>query len=332
MKPKIAIDIGTSFTKIYKAKTDVVLIEPTVIALKNKNYARPIACGNDALALIGKVGDDVEIIYPLSNTDIVDFKALVALIEYFVKKIKLPFENISDALLTVQCGSTREVIKKLENALMTAKIYNVCFAEAPVLALIGAGAELSSDTPTAVIDFGGGQTTVCVLTTTGVISGASMEFGGNKLNEMIIKHVEEELNVSISNATAETLKTALASLDEDDETRIVVSGKETSSGKNRSLPIQASQIYKPVKEFVDKVLHLANMILSSLGGDTLSQILKGGVFITGGGSAIYGIEDYVSLSLSLKAEVVNEADISVIKGAGKLVENKELLEKLTLKV
>ena len=79
-------------------------------------------------------------------------------------------------------------------------------------------------------------------------------------------------------------------------------------------------------------MQLANMIFASLDGDTLSQILKSGVFITGGGSAIYGIEDYVSLSLSLKAEVVNEADISVIKGAGKLVENKELLEKLTLKV
>ncbi len=332
MKPKIAIDIGTSFTKIYKSKTDVVLVEPTVIAIKNKNYYRPLACGSNALSLIGKVPEDVEIIFPVSNTDIVDNKALIALLDYFLKKVKLPFEIIGDALLTVQCGSTREIIKRFENALIGSKVYNVCFAEAPVLALIGAGAELSSETPTAVIDFGGGQTTVCVLTTNGVISGVSMEYGGNKLNEMIIAHLEEALNITVSQSVAETVKTSLASIDEDDETKIVISGKETSSGKNRSMQISASQIHKPIREFLDKVMQVANMILSSLGGDTLAQILKGGVFLTGGGSAIYGLEDYVSKALGLKAEVASEAEISVVKGAGKLVENKELLEKLRLRV
>ncbi|MBR6737375.1 MAG: rod shape-determining protein [Clostridia bacterium] len=332
MKPKIAIDIGTSFTKIYKAKTDVVLVEPTVIAVKNGNYSRPVACGKEALSLVGKVADDTQIIFPVSSTDILDYKALVALIEYFVKKIKLPFEVISDVLLTVQCGSTREVIKKFENALIGAKIYNVCFAEAPILALIGAGAELTSDVPSAVIDFGGGQTTVCVLTPEGVISGASMEIGGNHLNQMIMEHTETALNLSISSATAELLKTSLASLDEDDETKIVISGKDNLTGKNRSMQISASQIYKPVREFLGKVLQVANMIISRLGGDTLSQILKSGVYLTGGGSAIYGLGDYVSSSLGIKAEVVSEAEIAVIKGAGKLVENKELLEKLKLKV
>ena len=77
MKPKIAIDIGTSYTKIYKSKADVVLCEPTCIAIKNKNYKTPFACGEDAYALIGQTPENVEIIFPVSNAEITDNKALV---------------------------------------------------------------------------------------------------------------------------------------------------------------------------------------------------------------------------------------------------------------
>lgn len=331
MKPKIAIDVGTSFTKIYKSKADVVLCEPTCIAIKNKNYKTPFACGKDAYDLIGNAPENVKVIFPVSSAEITDNKALVALLCHFVKKIKKPFEIVQDVLLSVGCGSNRETIKKFENALIGAKLYNVCYAESPLLSLIGAGEELSQE-PSTVIDFGGGQTTVCVLTKLGVISGVSAELGGNDLNNMIIKHLDSELNLLISFASAETLKTTLASLDEDDETKIVISGKDTLSGKQRVTQISANQIYKPVKEFIDKVLKIVNVILSSLQSETLNKLTKNGVKLTGGGAGIYGICDYISSALDVKVERGNEWEISAIIGAGTLVENTELLEKLKLKV
>ena len=332
MKPKIAIDIGTSYTKIYKAKADVVLCEPTVIAIKNKNYKEPFACGQEALSLVGKTTEDIEIIFPVKNTEIVDFKALSALLKHFVKKVKNPCERMQDALLTVGCGSTREIIKKFENALISAKLFNACYAESPILSLIGAGVELSENSPVAVIDFGGGQTTVCVLTTTGVISGVSAEIGGNTLNKMIMEHAERELHLAISENTAETLKVSLSSLDEDDENKIVISGKDTLSGKTRSIQISAAEIFPPIKAFTDKVLSITNMIFSSLNDDTVLEIHKNGVYLTGGGSKIYGIADYVGSALGVKTTSAEEGEIAAIIGAGKLVESGELLEKLKLRV
>ena len=332
MKPKIAIDIGTSYTKIYKSKADVVLCEPTCIAIKNKNYKTPFACGEEAYALIGQTPENVEIIFPVSSAEITDNKALVALLTHFIKKIKKPFELVQDALLSVGLGCNRETIKKFENALIGAKLFNVCYAEAPLLAILGAGEELSFDTPLAIIDFGGGQTTVCVLTKAGVISGVSAELGGNDLNKMIVTHLDKEHNLLISLNSAETLKTKLASLDEDDETKIVISGKDTLSGKQRVTQISANEIYKPVKEFTDKILKIVNVILSSLQSETLNKLSNSGIKLTGGGAGIYGICDYISSALDVKVERGNEWEIASIIGGGKLVENTELLEKLKLKV
>ena len=331
MKPKIAIDIGSCYTKIYKLHAGVVLCEPTCIAIKNNNYKTPFAFGEDAYSLIGKTPEGVEIVFPVKNTDIVDFKALVLLLEHFIKKIKKPFEIISSALLSVQCGSNHAIIKNFENALIGAKVYNVCFAELPVLSLIGSGVELSYETPNGIIDFGGEQVTVCVLTQAGVISGASAEFGSNELNKLIVSHFEKNLNFLISLSSAEVLKTQLASLDKDDETKLVVSGKDVLSGKQRVQQVSASDIYQPVKTYVDKVLTIANAIFSSLESETISQLSKNGIHLVGGGVNVYGLSDYVFERLGLKAQVCKEAEIVSIIGAGKLVENVELLEKLKLK-
>ena len=330
MKPKIAIDIGTSYTKIYKSRSDVVLIEPTCIAIQNKNYKTPYAYGQEAYSLIGKTPENVEIIFPVNNTDIVDNKALVALISHFVKKVKTPFEVIKDALLTVECGSNREIIKKFENALIGAKIFNVCYAENPVLALLGVGEEISYETPSAVIDLGGGQTTICVLTKAGVISGASAEIGGNTLNKMIVKHVERELGLIISEHSAEVIKTQIASLNVDDETKTVINGKDILTGKQRVAQISANLIYPAVKEFFDKILNITNVIFSSLSSETIALLQKGGIYVTGGGVNVYGVDEYIGKALGIQTKIYPEAEIASIIGAGKLVESAELLDKLKL--
>ena len=181
--------------------------------------------------------------------------------------------------------------------------------------------------------YGIGRTTATeILTKAGVISGVSAELGGNDLNKMIVSHLDKEHNLLISLSSAETLKTKLASLDEDDETKIVISGKDTLSGKQRVTQISANEIYKPVKEFIDKILKIVNVILSSLQSETLNKLSSSGIKLTGGGAGIYGICDYISSALDIKVERGNEWEIASIIGGGKLVENSELLEKLKLKV
>jgi hypothetical protein len=86
--PKIAIEIGTYYTKIFKSHQDVVLYEPTLIAIHKNNYKKPIAVGYEAEKLLGKAGEKVRVIRPVNNTTITDYKALCSLLNAFINKIK----------------------------------------------------------------------------------------------------------------------------------------------------------------------------------------------------------------------------------------------------
>lgn len=330
MKPKIAIEIGTSYTKIYKSHEDVVLFEPTCIAIKNGNYKKPYAVGEEAEKLIGKTADDITIIKPVSNTEILDSKALISMLNCFLSKIKKRGEFIKDALLVVGCGSDRQIIGNFEKILSALKIYNVCEAESPILSLIGEDIPISNTSCGAIIDLGGGQTTICVLTSSGVISGLSAEIGGNTLDKMISNYCEKRFEISMSLKQVEILKKSVASLVADDDTKITCTGKDTLSGKAKTMNISASQIIEPVKEFTDKIIKIAGLVFNKLPDEALIEINKNGIHLCGGGSNLYGIADYFSTCLGFKCEVLKEPQLSSIIGAGKLCEDKQLLDKLKL--
>ncbi len=332
MKPKIAIETGTSYTKIFKSHSDVVLYEPTVVAIKNGNYKKPFAVGEEAYNLIGKTQDGVKIIFPVNHTEIVNVKAYSAMVNGFINKIKKPYERIADALLTVQCGSDRHIIGKFEKALNSIGIYNIESAETSLLSIMGSDIPISEDSCNALIDFGGGQTTVCVLTASGVISGVSAGIGGNDLNKTLASYVEEVFNLNLPDTQVEFLKKSVASLVEDDDTKVIVSGKDTLTGKARSLPIAASQILVPVQAFLDRIIEIVKLVFNKVPSESLLEIQKNGIYLTGGGSKLYGLADYLFSILGYKVQLVSEPELSSIIGAGKLIQDKALLNKLKLKV
>ena len=333
MKSKLSIDVGSSYVKIYKAGADVVLYEPTVIAIENGNYRKPLAVGYEAEKLIGKTGDGIEIIHPVVNTDIVDEKALSSLISAFMKKIKGGVFDVNpDVLVSVQCGSDREIIKNYERVFNLAGIFNIDYAEVPVLSLLGADAAITETKSFAVIDLGGEQTTICALTLGGVIYGVSMKYGGNKLNDMISTHIEKEFGLSASNAQIEKLKTEIASVADEDDTKTVISGRDIASGKTKSMQILASQIALPVKKFIDKIIEITNMVFNKLTQDAILEIKRNGVYITGGGSELYGLADYLSFALGYDVIKPEESRLACVIGGGKTVEDKTLLNKIKLKI
>ena len=187
-------------------------------------------------------------------------------------------------------------------------------------------------TVTMVSCFGGGQTTVCVLTASGVISGVSAGFGGNDLNKMLASYIQNTFNLNLPDTQIEFLKKSVASLVEDDDTKVVVSGKDTLSGKARSLHISASQILVPVKAYLDKIIEIVKLVFNKVPSESLVEIQRNGIYLTGGGSKLYGLADYLFGELGYKIQVVKEPELSSIIGGGKLIHDKSLLNKWCVKL
>lgn len=65
MGVKLAIDLGSSTTKIYRLGGGVLLSEPSVVALNAEGDGQIRAIGLDAKRIIGKTADNTRISFPI---------------------------------------------------------------------------------------------------------------------------------------------------------------------------------------------------------------------------------------------------------------------------
>jgi len=71
-KDDIAIDLGTATTLVWVPGKGVILDEPSVVAVSNKNGVRKVlAVGETAKSMLGRTPDDIETIRPLRDGVIV---------------------------------------------------------------------------------------------------------------------------------------------------------------------------------------------------------------------------------------------------------------------
>lgn len=332
LKSKIVIDLGSCYTKIFKSNADIVLYEPTLIIIDQHNYRKVVAVGNDAEKKIGKTTPNMQVIRPVNNASIVDEKALIALLEAFIKKIKTPTEPKPNVILSVQLGIDRRTIKAFEQAFNKAGLYNLEFVETPVLSLLGVNAPIGDFKSSFLIDFGSSQTTICALTLEGVISGVSIDIGGDNLNQRIQQYLQTNYDLDVPDNQIEKLKNKIASLVENDRTNFRVNGKSYTTSKPKMEYVTASQIYEPIKSFIDDVIGVIDLIIKKLPNETLIETQNNGIFLTGGGSKIYGLTDYLFSKLQIKTNFDYQGELASILGGGIVLNNKKLLQKIRLQI
>ena len=147
---KLAIDLGSSMTKIYRADTSngIVLVEPSCVAVTGED--REIrAIGKQAKKLIGKTSEATRIVFPVYEGKIVDSRLATAMLKEFLSRIglgKLMFKR-SLTVFSVPCGLPESALAEYRSLARECGLKKVAFVETPYVSAIGSDAVLSETNP-----------------------------------------------------------------------------------------------------------------------------------------------------------------------------------------
>ena len=325
---KLAIDFGTSVTKIYRLGSGIVLAEATCVTVQ-KDTGEIRAYGNDAKRLLGKTADQTDVCFPVYEGEIVSEKLAAALLEYFLRKAAGKAFSV-EALFCVPCGFKPESREKIYRVAKSAGISRVNFAEAPFLSALGQDVPLSESNPVFAIDIGAGVTSVATFSLDGIIAGISMNVGGNNMDIHIIDHIADKFNLKIGSLTSEKLKNTVGSLIEDDNQSTIINGRDITTGKPRSVSVSSSDIEFPVRIYIDKIVEYAEMVLKKLPAEVSAAVGKNGVYLSGGVAGLAGLADYVAEKLQMEAHISGDPQMSVVLGGGRAVGNPALLRRIRM--
>ena len=328
---KLAIDLGSSVTKIYRADagSGVVLAEPSCVAVSGVNHEIK-AIGKDAKKLVGKTAEFTEIVFPVYEGEIVDMRLAEAMLKEFLSRIGIRPSVLkrSFTVFSVPCGASAKLREDYAALAEECGLKRLCFVEAPFLAALGADAVLSEANPVFCLDIGGGVTNAAVLSLDGIIAGLSMNVGGNNMDANIIDRIEACKGLHIGALTAERVKNEIGSLAVGARGATVVEGSLVSAMRPGSVSVQASEIEPCIRIYIDKILEYASLVLQKLPAEVAAAVNGNGVYLSGGVVKLSFVPEYIAKKLDMRIHVCDEPQFAVVTGGGAAVRDERILARI----
>lgn len=324
--PEIAIDMGSESTYIYVQGSGIVVREPTLVAVKER-YPESLYLqfGNEAKKLIGKTPDGIKVIRPIRKGAVVDIAATEQILEHFMKVVLgESFFKPSPKVIVAIPSSISEVERKaIEDAVYSAGAKDVQFLKHGAVAAIGAGIDISSTTPSCVLDVGGETTELAVLASSGIVYSKTFDIGSVDLIEGIENMVVEKYNIKIGVENAEKLLKQLGEVrrDQIDKTeKMILQGKDILQNRPARVEVSQSDVYLGIHLALSKMLDAIDEMMTSLPTETCASFSEKGITLVGGGSKLKGFPELVSEYTGVKTILAADPEECIIKGCGLLME------------
>ena len=326
---KLAIDMGSSMTKIYRADTNsgIVLAEPSCVAVVTGDEIKAI--GKEAKNLIGKTAEFTSIVYPVYEGEIVNMRLAEAMLKEFLSRIDVKASVLRKAqvLFSVPCGIPEKTLADYMALTEECGLHKVWFVEQPYLMALGAGAVLSDSDPIFCLDIGGGVSNAAVVSADGIIGGISMNVGGNNIDANIISRIASNSELLVGALTAEKIKNEICSLSASARGTMVAEGSSTKTCQPAAVSVQASDLTDCVRVYVDKVVEYAIEVLRTLPAEVAATVNRNGVLLSGGVMKIPYVPQYIGNKLGMRYRVCEEPQFSTVLGGGLLLRDKVSLAK-----
>jgi len=320
LRPGVAIDLGTVNTLVHVSGRGIVLEEPSAIAIE-RDTGGVVAIGEAADALTGKEPQDINVIHPLRDGVIADLEASVAMLQGFLRKVRLRRGLLrGSAVVCVPSGATwverRSLIAAVEAQRPRCRVKLV---DEPVAAAAGAGIGLTDGTGAFMVDIGGGTTEAAVLAGGHVVRSRSLRLAGNAMDEAIVHAVKTELGLLIGRNAARSLKMTLG-LGEGAAEWMEVVGVDAGRRTPRVEYIPGRLVAEALGQTVAAIADSAQEMLSDIPPNLAEDVVRGKIRLAGGGALLPGLASKIEAVADIPAFVVDDPLRCVIRGAAEILE------------
>ena len=112
--------------------------------------------------------------------------------------------------------------------------------------------------------------------------------------------------------------------------KMVIKGRDQVTGLLKSIEISSKEVREAISEPLKDIATAVKEILEIVPPDLAADIVENGIVLTGGGSLIRGLDSYLSKIVKLPVFVSEEPLLAVAKGTGRMLEEIELLQSISL--
>lgn len=316
------IDFGTSYLKIFNMNKKSTIKERNIIATDSDN--KMLAVGDEAYVMYEKTPETINVSYPISGGVITSIENTKAILKKYIGSGMGLFSKTCDYFITLPTDIT-EVQKRAFHKLITSssifarKVYVV---EKSIADAIGMGVNIERPDGVMVIDIGADTAEISVISMSTVVHSTMIPIGGNKIDEAIQNYLKKTYNFLIGLKTAESLKKLnLCAVTEVPDKKIKVVGFDMLNSLPVEREISQNELVEPICECLNTIVDGMKATLEKTPPELTADILKNGIYLTGGSSLLRRIADYFETTSGIKVHLADSPSESAIRGLSLIICN-----------
>lgn len=325
----LGIDLGTANTLVYVKSKEIVVREPSVVAIRTDTGTIE-AVGNAAKNMIGRTPGNIVAVRPMKDGVIADFDTTATMMRYFIdqaQKNRGYFSRKPNVMVCVPSGITAVEKRAVEDATRLAGAREAYTIEEPFAAAIGADLPVWEPTGSMVVDIGGGTTEVAIISLGGIVTSKSIRVAGDEMDEAIIQYIKKKYNLMIGERTSETLKMEIGSAIPPKEKEVMdIRGRDLISGLPKTIQITAEEIAEALSETVTAIVEAVKITLEKSPPELAADIMDRGIVLTGGGALLRNLDHLLMQETGMPVLVAENALDCVAIGTGRALDNLHLFK------
>lgn len=323
-KKTLGIDLGTVNTRVVLPEKGIIYEAPTIIAF-DKLAKKIITVGEGAEEMLGKTPTDIEIIRPIRNSVLSNYRAAEAMLRYLISlgvgKVSFVKPNV---VISVPSNITSVEKRALEEAALNAGAGEVYLFPSSLLGALGSGLEIHKPFGNMVVNMGGGTTETAVLSYNGVVVANASKQASLSLNEALMNYFKKIYGIIIGETMADKIKINLCSaIVVDTQREMEVRGRDATTGMPRSLNVKTNDVYDAIKPLLNQIVISIRSVLEHTPPELSSDIVDTGIIVCGGGVLLDNFTKLLTKALGIPVVIAENPELCTALGIKKILENFE---------
>lgn len=316
MSGELAIDLGSSITRVADGAGTILLEEPTIAAI-DADSGRLLAFGRDVVGLGARSAGRIRVVHPVRNGKLVEVDLAETVISEALSRCGVGRLERRRGVTCTHIDQTAVQDRAIERALKQAGLRSVRAIEHPVAAAIGAGVAIEEAVGRMVVDVGGGTTDVALLALGGIVTSVGIDCGVDDVDAVIRTYLYREADLVVDASTATTLRQAAASVPVGVGARpIEIDGRDARTGAPARALVDPGEISVRVERALRTICEGAVNAISEAPPDLANDLLTTGVLLVGGGAHLPGLDRRLARATGVPVHVpIDPARVAVLGAA-----------------
>lgn len=314
----IAIDLGTANT-IIMMNDKIIIDEPSIVAIDEKTE-KLLATGTKAMQMLGKNPTGITVIRPLKDGVIADFLATELMIRSLIKTSngKKLFTPSLKMVIGIPAGSTNVEIRAVRDSAEHSGGRDIYMIYEPMAAALGANLPINEAQGSMIVDIGGGTTEIAIISLGGIVYNRSIRTAGDEFTFDIQEYMRQVHKVKLGERSCELIKINVGAAISENLINppcvYPIVGPHIVTSLPSNIDIHYSEIAKCLEKSLAKIETAIMDVLDNTPPELYKDICEKGIFLSGGGALLRGLDQKISDRVKIDVHIVNDPLHAVVRG------------------